>query len=152
MTPDKVFEFANALAFFGWMLLLIAPGRKLIKVSVMSGAICVLFAIIYLIYVISSFDADSFESFSTLAGLMTLFSSKEAVLAGWLHYLAFDMFVGIWIVNDARRLSIKHLYTVPSLIFTFMMGPVGFLSYMILRFIIREEGRSFLLAKAPSQP
>jgi len=71
--------------------------------------------------------------------LVTLRSARNAaalfacVLAGWVHYLAFDLFIGCWIVLDAQERHIKHLLLVPCLGLTFMFGPVGLLLYFILR-------------------
>ena len=66
--------------------------------------------------------------------MTAFFSVPETVLVGWVHYLAFDLFVGAWEVRDAQRRSISHLYVVPCLLFTLMLGPVGLLAYLTLRF------------------
>jgi hypothetical protein len=55
------------------------------------------------------------------------------LLAGWTHYLAFDLIVGSWEVRDARERGISHWLVVPCLALTFMFGPVGFLAYQALR-------------------
>ncbi len=78
---------------------------------------------------------------------MTLFEEPEAVMAGWIHYLVFDLFIGAWEVRDARRLKIPHLAVVPCLVLTFMLGPVGLLLYLILRWSMR---RAFVLDEAPA--
>jgi hypothetical protein len=68
-----------------------------------------------------------------LADVRALFSNDFLLLAGWIHYLAFDLFIGSWEVRDARRLGIHHLTVVPCLVLTFMLGPVGLLLYLALR-------------------
>jgi hypothetical protein len=65
---------------------------------------------------------------------MTLFTSPSVVLVGWVHYLVFDLFVGAWEVRDAHRRSISHLFVVPCLVMTLMLGPIGLLAYLLLRF------------------
>ena len=65
---------------------------------------------------------------------MALFTSPFAVLAGWVHYLAFELFVGAWEVRDARRRNVPHLLVVPCLALTLMLGPAGLMSYLMLRF------------------
>jgi hypothetical protein len=70
---------------------------------------------------------------------MKLFENKEAVLAGWVHYLAFDLFVGTWIVSNSQKLNIRHLYILPCLFFTFMLGPIGLLMYFIVRAALTKQ-------------
>lgn len=55
------------------------------------------------------------------------------LLAGWVHYLAFDLFIGSWEVRDAQRHGLSHLLVVPCLALTFLFGPVGLLLYLGLR-------------------
>ena len=64
---------------------------------------------------------------------MTFFSVEQTMLAGWVHYLVFDLFVGAWEVRDARRVGVHHLLVVPCLALTFMAGPIGLLLYLGLR-------------------
>jgi len=71
--------------------------------------------------------------FFTLAGVQQLFANPWAALAGWLHYLAFDLFIGSWEVRNARRVGIPHWQVIPCLFLTFMLGPVGLLVYFVLR-------------------
>ena len=70
------------------------------------------------------------------------------LLAGWLHYLAFDLFVGSWEVRDSRRVGVHHLLVIPCLFLTLMMGPVGLLAYLVLRLAI---GRQWTVDDAPIQ-
>jgi hypothetical protein len=55
------------------------------------------------------------------------------LLAGWVHYLFFDLFVGSFEVRDAQRHAISHVILLPCLLFTFMLGPIGFLLYLVVR-------------------
>ncbi len=71
--------------------------------------------------------------FDTLPNLMRLFQGPEVVLAGWLHYLAFDMLVGAWEVRTARAEHIPFLAVLPCLALTFVLGPAGFLAFNLLR-------------------
>jgi hypothetical protein len=71
--------------------------------------------------------------FQTLAGVSALFSSPWVLLAGWIHYLAFDLLVGVWEVRDSRSRGIPHLLVVPCLALTFMFGPAGWLLYQGVR-------------------
>jgi len=73
---------------------------------------------------------------------MVAFTVPEAVIAGWLHYLVFDLFVGAWEVRDAQKRGINHWLVVPCLFFTLILGPVGLLLYIALRFATRKGGWS----------
>ena len=64
---------------------------------------------------------------------MALFTSPEIALAGWVHYLAFDLLVGAWEVRTARREAIPHLLVLPCLVLTFLFGPAGFLLFLGIR-------------------
>ena len=71
--------------------------------------------------------------FGSLDAVTLLFQNRWALLAGWIHYLAFDLFVGTWIVRDAADRHIFHPILVPFLVLTFMLGPAGLLGYLLLR-------------------
>jgi hypothetical protein len=71
---------------------------------------------------------------TTLYGVMIGFSVPHIVVAGWIHYLIFDLFVGAWETRDAQRRGIPHVLVLPCLIATWMIGPVGLLLYVLLRF------------------
>jgi len=73
--------------------------------------------------------------FGTLASVMELFTAENTVLAGWVHYLAFDLLVGMWILDQNKELEISHLLIIPCLLGTFMLGPIGFLLFIILKTI-----------------
>ena len=71
--------------------------------------------------------------FSSIEAVRALFQSDALLVAGWLHYLAFDLFVGAWEVRTARAEGIPHLLVIPCLVLTFLFGPLGFLTFLILR-------------------
>jgi len=68
-----------------------------------------------------------------MADVAALFQKRELLLAGWIHYLAFDLFIGAWEVRDAQRNQIPHLVVIPCLVMTFMLGPIGLLFYFAIR-------------------
>lgn len=78
---------------------------------------------------------DDFKAFGSLEGVMGLFQDKTMLTAGWVHYLAFDLFVGTWISLNARKHGINHWLLIPVLLLTFMLGPVGLLIYLLVRWI-----------------
>jgi len=134
MSNQLMFNIANAFAMLGWLLLIILPGWKWTGRIVM-GFIIVLLASIYVYTIAITFDPSVMESFSRLGGVMALFTNETAVLAGWIHYLAFDLMVGMFIVSNAAKNNIKHWITIPALLGSFMFGPAGLLLYLIIRWI-----------------
>ena len=137
MKAEQIFSIANLIAMLSWIILAVAPRWVLTRKIILSGAIPLLLSVAYLILIVLFFGSAE-GGFSSLAGVMKLFTNEWAVLAGWIHYLAFDLFVGIWEVKDAHAKNISHWFVVPCLFLTFMLGPIGFLLYSILRFFLAK--------------
>lgn len=133
MNAETIFSIANTLALISWLLLLLVPRWKWTGKIIMAGAIPLILAVAYLILVVLFFGKAE-GGFDSLENVMKLFTNKWAVLAGWIHYLAFDLFVGSWEVKDAREKGVSHWFVVPCLILTFLLGPIGFLLYHVVRF------------------
>lgn len=125
---EQIFQICNTIALAAWLLLVFLPGWSWTQKLVVSGGFSIFLAAIYLIFVITFFGTASGDFF-TLDGINALFSHKPTLLAAWIHYLVFDLFVGSWEVADSRRIKMPHLLVVPCLILTFMLGPIGFLLY-----------------------
>lgn len=139
MSPDAVFQLCNTIALIGWLILLIAsPFWKNVD-QLLIGVVITLFAVVYAWLIFQSFNPADVEKFSTLDGIMQLFTNKTAVTAGWVHYLAFDLMTGIWIKKNAMLHGISHWLLIPCLLFTFMLGPVGLLLYLLIRLLITKE-------------
>lgn len=136
MNPDHLFQFVNTFVLPFWLLLLIYPKWNHRNTAIYTAI--TLLASIYAYYIITGPPMDM-ESFSTLEGIVSLFGQPQAVLIGWIHYLAFDLLVGNWVVNQAKEIGIKHIWTIPCIIFCFMLGPVGYLLFTILK--ISKVGR-----------
>jgi hypothetical protein len=77
--------------------------------------------------------------FGSLAQVARLFTSQYLLLAGWIHYLAFDLFTGAWQTRDALRLGLSKWLVAPCLVLTFLLGPVGLALYLLLRLTLRKE-------------
>ena len=71
--------------------------------------------------------------FDSLPAVRQLFSNDWALLAGWVHYLAFDLFVGAWVARDAARSGVSRWFLMPVLPLTFLFGPAGFLLFQIFK-------------------
>lgn len=135
MNPDQVFQICNTTALFTWVFLIIAPRWKWTS-RILIGVIITLLSLCYVYYISQSLKADDFNSFGSLSGVMSLFTNPVAVLAGWIHYLAFDLMVGWFILFDSRRNKINRFLIIPCLLCSFMMGPIGLLLYLGLRWVV----------------
>jgi hypothetical protein len=120
------------IAMLAWLILIIAPHWKYTERIVQLGVIPLLLAIIYT-YLIAFNIGSSEGGFDSLESVGKLFQNPYLLLAGWIHYLAFDLWVGSWEVGDARKNKIPHFLIIPCLVFTFFFGPVGLLMYILVR-------------------
>jgi len=131
MTPDSLFTIVNAIAALGWLGLAALPGHKIVT-RITGLTILALLALIYAAIVVTRIGASE-GVFGSLAAVAMLFSDPWLLLAGWIHYLAFDLFVGAWEVRDAHTRGMSHALVLPCLALTFLFGPAGWMLYLILR-------------------
>lgn len=131
MNAETIFSIANTTALLSWILLAVAPRWTWTK-RIVRAAIPLLLSAAYLVLSVLFFGHAE-GGFGTLDDVMKLFTNKNVALAGWIHYLAFDLFVGSWEVKDSQERGISHWFVVPCLLLTFLLGPIGFLLYNIIR-------------------
>ena len=139
MSPDNIFQTCSTIAMAGWLVLLIISPFWSSFDKFLIGTIITLLAIVYAWLIFQVFSPGDFEKFGSLNGVMALFTDKTAVTAGWVHYLAFDLLTGIWIKKNAQKYNIHHLILIPCLLFTFMLGPIGLLLYLLVRSIKTKQ-------------
>lgn len=137
---SNIFKITNYSALLGWGILIILPYWQLAQPLVI-GIIVTLLCIVYcyLVFLGKRHDDPTVKyrgNFKSLKGVINLFKSPRVVLAGWIHYLAFDLMVGIYILNDASQYGISHWLLIPSLLLSLMFGPAGLLLYFIIRFLM----------------
>ena len=131
MTQEGVFSVCNMLALVGWLLLLAVPRHRL-ATAIAGTVIPLTLASIYLaLFVLHA--RESSGGFSSLAAVAQLFENRWLLLAGWIHYLAFDLFIGAWETRDAMARGVPRLLLAPCLVMTFMLGPIGLLGYYLVR-------------------
>ncbi|HZI78252.1 MAG TPA: ABA4-like family protein [Vicinamibacterales bacterium] len=131
MTPDQVFSAVNLVALAGWVLLAVLPGRSWAN-TIAAAVIPSLLAAVYTGIVAVQWGGSE-GGFDSLEQVARLFANRWLLLAGWVHYLAFDLFLGSWEARDARLHGIPHWLVLPCLLLTFLFGPAGWLLYMIVR-------------------
>ncbi len=137
MSFELIFRVVNISVIPFWLILFFLPKWRFRNDLIYVSATVLATLYTALIAFGSTIDIGDF---SNLEGVKNLFTSDEAVLIGWIHYLAFDLLIGNWMVNQAQELKIRHIILSPCLIFTFMFGPVGYLLFTLLK--ISKIGRT----------
>ena len=138
MTLEMLFQAANYAVIPFWLLLILAPRWSWTERLVHSPIVLLLLTPIYAYMLFGYGPAPEGMSFSSLYGIMVGFSAPHVAVAGWIHYLIFDLFVGAWEARDARRRGVPHLLLVPCLLATLLIGPVGLLLYVLVRFFSKR--------------
>lgn len=139
MSWDTWFSIANGWAFVAWLPLLFAPrGPKTMALIMYLGVflLCLAYVVLFgglLTGLVGSDGSSEGASFTSLSGVMALFAAPSGALLGWIHYLAFDLFTGMWIARDADNKGFSRLVQFPILLLTFMAGPAGLLIWLVLR-------------------
>jgi hypothetical protein len=132
MSAENLFSAANALALAGWVALVAAPRRRWAHWHVAGLGVPAALALLYA--VLLAIHAPGAEGgFSTLGSVRALFARDGVLLAGWVHYLAFDLFIGAWMCRRATAESLAWWQFYPALPLTFLAGPVGLLVFFALR-------------------
>jgi hypothetical protein len=144
--PHALFQLTGPIAMLGWLALVLAPLAPRLADALASLLIPVLLSVGYAGLILVHWS-DAPGGFDSLANVMLLFTNPAVALAGWVHYLAFDLFVGAWITRTARADGIAHLLILPCLVLTFLFGPAGFLSFIALRAAFAARAR---MSKGPA--
>lgn len=132
MSADVLFSTSNLIASAGWLLLIFAGRVNRIATLIAGVMIPLLLSVVYTAIIVTRFGASD-GGFGSIHEVRALFANDWLLLAGWAHYLAFDLFIGSWQVRDSQKNGIPHLIVIPSLVLTFLFGPAGLLIYMIIR-------------------
>lgn len=141
MSADLLFKVVNMMVLPAWLLLIILPRWRFTQI-IAFGVIIPILSVVYttvLLQVTTATGSFVPPDFSSVDSVIALLSDRYGFVAGWTHYLAFDLFVGAWIVRDAQTNRVPHLLIIVPLFFTFMAGPMGLFLYMIMRQIARRE-------------
>ncbi len=140
MAWDTLFSLTNIWAVCGWLLLIFLPRKELISTVILYlgiASLCLAYTVLMTLLLTNAVDgggASSGEvSFYSIKGIRGLFASDAGIVIGWIHYLAFDLFVGLWISRDADSKNIHRFVQGPVLLLTFLFGPIGLLTWLIIR-------------------
>lgn len=144
MPWDTLFAIANGWALLIWLVLILLPRTSVSQAFVFYagvGLLCMAYAVLMGLLLTGSVDPGNVvgdgaaASFMSIEGVRGLFASDAGITIGWIHYLAFDLFAGLWIAKDADHKGFSRLVQAPVLLLTFMAGPAG----LFLWFLIREK-------------
>ena len=136
-----LFTATNLLAMAGWLLLVAGPRKPAVHSLIMYlgvAVLCLTYAVMFALLLSGAVDPVRMggagqPGFGSIEGVRALFASDAGVVIGWTHYLAFDLFTGLWIAADADNKKFGRLFQLPFLIFTFLAGPVGLLGWLFVR-------------------
>jgi len=132
---DLIFKIANWLVLAGWLALVLAPIRRaplVLAARIAAAAVATIYVCLLVRGLISGPGLPEGAGFSTLDGVVALLSRPEAILGAWVHFLAFDLFVGSWMAEDAPKAGVPHWLLIPLLGLTLMAGPAGLLLYLLV--------------------
>ncbi|MFO6430154.1 ABA4-like family protein [Erythrobacter sp. W302b] len=141
------FSMVNLLALIAWTGLILLPRWPALLSGILYlgiGLLCLIYAtgLIGLLSGLIPNPQGGGADFTTIEGVRAIFGSDGGVTIGWTHYLAFDLFVGLWIARDGDAKNISRFIQAPVLLATFMAGPLGLLVWLGLREpIARRQGR-----------
>jgi hypothetical protein len=148
---SALFVLTNAIAFAGWAALAFLPRRQAILSAVLYAGIAML-CLVYAALFVGPFGGivdpgrppgspePNLLDYS-VAGLKPLFASDGGIVLGWTHYLAFDLFVGLWIARDADARGFSRIVQLPFLFLTLMAAPIGLLAWLATRGLRARSGR-----------
>jgi hypothetical protein len=143
MSWAALFSLTNLVAVLGWAALLLLPRRPLVLSAVLYlgvGLLCLAYLAMFAATLSGLADPGRAPEASSpeltdysIEGIRALFGSDGGIVIGWTHYLAFDLFVGLWIGRDADAKGFSRLVQAPILVATFLAGPIGLLAWLALR-------------------
>jgi len=139
MDHELLFSIAGLIAMSGWLTLLVSPALPVWSDRYAGALAPIVLSLIYAVLAVMPSTGEG--GFGSLEAVGQLFADPNALLAGWVHFLAFDLLIGAWICRTARAEDIRFWFVVPTLPLTFLYGPIGFLAFCGVR-IVRARLRS----------
>ncbi len=133
MELETIFGLASQMAMAGWLVLVATPYRYAVARTICVAVGLVLAAVYAAL--MGTFWTQGEGGFDSLANVQALFAHPGLLLGGWIHYLAFDLLVGMWEREQAASIGLSRWLLAPCLLLTFMFGPVGWLLFMAIRFV-----------------
>jgi hypothetical protein len=133
---SDLFKIANITAMVGWAVLILLPNWAWADTVIKSGIVVALSVFyVYVLFIRKNIEGEKYPkgSFATLEGVVNLFKNPKSVLGGWVHYLAFDLMLGLYIKHEANAIGMPYWLQIPCYLLTFMFGPAGYLLFWVLQ-------------------
>lgn len=132
MNAASIFEFGNAFVLIAWVALILLP-HWAHTFTLARSVVIVVISVLYAILISQGINELELDSFNTLESVKKLFQSDMAVAAGWLHYLAFDLLAGTYILQKSKEIGLPRWQYSLALPFTFIFGPIGYLIFFLFK-------------------
>lgn len=134
-THNQILHAVNLGSLPAWISLVLLPRWRHTKTITTAIAVAYSFLYVVLAYVLFSkaMFAMDLNAFSTTAGLTQMFTDATSVLAGWAHFIVFDLWTARFFVLDSARSNIPHLAVVPCILGCMFFGPLGLLTYVTVK-------------------
>jgi hypothetical protein len=142
MVPATLFEIANALALSGWAALIVGTftDHRWLRSRVAGRLVPIALSIFYTAIILTAWPGSR-GGYDSLEAVSRLFEDPLMLLAGWAHYLAFDLLVGSWIADEVERRGLTRWLLLPALPLTFLFGPIGLLTFAVGAALLRPAQR-----------
>lgn len=137
---DLIYGLTGMLIIACWGVLILHPDRGSRFITGPKYAVPVLFGLIYAGIMMAKFFGSG-GGYGSIAEVRALFAHDDILLAGWLHYLAYDFFIGVWIAEQADRMGLSRQIQATILIVAFMFPPMGLVLFLATRAASRGLGR-----------
>jgi len=134
---DTIFSVTTITTMVGWLALLLSPLNPTWSERIAGAVLPLLLSVAYAVLLVMLWSDEG--GYGDLAGVSALFAQPEGVLVAWVHFLAFDLFVGAWICRQARQDGITFWLVIPCLVLAFLFGPVGYLMFSIIRALTKRR-------------
>lgn len=139
IAPEAMFGWAGQAAMIGWLILVFLPRRWPALLYVPRYLIPFGLSLLYAGLAMAHFFTVEGGGYNSLEEVAALLGKKDMLLAGWVHYLAFDLFIGGWIAVEADKIGLNRVIQAPILLATFMFGPIGFALFLVMRVAYRRK-------------
>lgn len=136
MNWEWIFGAANLLALICWTALILAPRGEISRTLIFYGGVgllCLAYGVLLILLLTGAVGGGSGADFTSIEGVRSIFASDAGVTVGWIHYLALDLFAGMWIARDADAKGFARIWQAPVLLLTFLAGPLGLLIWLVIR-------------------
>ena len=143
LSYENIYLIANWGVIPFWLLLIILPNHTVTNFFVQSIIAPLLLASAYSFVAYNIFlegnILDSFELYSGLDGLYSMFANESFLLVFWIHFLTISLFLGAWISRDSQKYMVPRFFVIISLILTYFTGPVGLFIYWFIRIFFAKK-------------